>query len=51
MQSLQSLQAALLAKAVRYLRGKVGRCYLEEIEFIVVEDAIIVQVRHFKDSS
>lgn len=25
--------------------------YLEEIELIVIEDAVIVQVGHFKDSS
>ena len=24
--------------------------YLKEIEFIVVEDAVVVQVRHFKDT-
>lgn len=25
--------------------------YLEEVELVVIKDAIIVQVRHFKDSS
>ncbi len=25
--------------------------YLEEVELIVIKDAVVVQVRHFKDSS
>lgn len=33
---------------VRLLSGKL---YLEKVKLIVIEDAVIVQVRHFKDSS
>lgn len=28
-----------------------GKLYLEKVELIVIKDAIVVQVRHFKDPS